>query len=196
MAERRSGAGPKLSGVLERSTPHNQQQLAGRHRPGRARSPGTGDPNDAELSATSRGRGRRRRSPGPSTPAPPSGSGPDDLPTDDLFERILVQAHRRDRTISEYVAGILDARSPTTGSPAPTGRRVNRGRGGVGQGEWIRLLSRVITIGMTMAALSRHSGNLDGEPLQYSSSPPSARFIERCHHDYQHHTHPGPGTHP
>jgi hypothetical protein len=34
-----------------------------------------------------------------------------DLP-DDLFERILVQAHRRDRTISEYVAGILDRQVP------------------------------------------------------------------------------------
>jgi hypothetical protein len=31
---------------------------------------------------------------------------------DDLFERILVQAHRRDRTISEYVAGILDRQVP------------------------------------------------------------------------------------
>jgi hypothetical protein len=31
---------------------------------------------------------------------------------DDLFERILVQAHRRDRTISEYVAGILERQVP------------------------------------------------------------------------------------
>lgn len=31
---------------------------------------------------------------------------------DDLFERILVQAHRRDRTISEYVAGLLDRHVP------------------------------------------------------------------------------------
>jgi hypothetical protein len=31
---------------------------------------------------------------------------------DDLFERILVQAHRRNRTISEYVAGILDRQVP------------------------------------------------------------------------------------
>jgi hypothetical protein len=31
---------------------------------------------------------------------------------DDLFERILVQAHRHDRTISEYVAGILERQVP------------------------------------------------------------------------------------
>jgi hypothetical protein len=31
---------------------------------------------------------------------------------DDLFERILVAAHRRDRTISEYVAGILERQVP------------------------------------------------------------------------------------
>jgi hypothetical protein len=29
-----------------------------------------------------------------------------------LFERILVQAHRRDRTISESVAGILERQVP------------------------------------------------------------------------------------
>jgi hypothetical protein len=31
---------------------------------------------------------------------------------DDLFERILVQAHRRNRTISEYVVSILDRQVP------------------------------------------------------------------------------------
>jgi hypothetical protein len=31
---------------------------------------------------------------------------------DDLFERILVQAHRRNRTISEYVTGILERQVP------------------------------------------------------------------------------------
>ena len=31
---------------------------------------------------------------------------------DDLFERILVQAHRRDRTISEYVTAILERQVP------------------------------------------------------------------------------------
>jgi hypothetical protein len=48
---------------------------------------------------------------------------------DDLFERILVQAHRRDRTISEYVAGILErqvpdhrtARAEPVGDPAEAG---------------------------------------------------------------------------
>ena len=48
---------------------------------------------------------------------------------DDLFERFLVQAHRRDRTISEYVAGILErqvpdhriARAETAGEPNEAG---------------------------------------------------------------------------
>lgn len=48
---------------------------------------------------------------------------------DDLFERILVQAHRRDRTIREYVAGILErqvpdhriARAETVGESAESG---------------------------------------------------------------------------
>lgn len=31
---------------------------------------------------------------------------------DDLFERILVQSHRRDKTISEYVAMLLDRHVP------------------------------------------------------------------------------------
>jgi hypothetical protein len=31
---------------------------------------------------------------------------------DDLFERVLVQAHRRGRTISEYVAAILERQVP------------------------------------------------------------------------------------
>lgn len=31
---------------------------------------------------------------------------------DDLFERIIVQAHRRKKTISEYVAAILERQVP------------------------------------------------------------------------------------
>jgi hypothetical protein len=31
---------------------------------------------------------------------------------DDLFERILVQAHRRSRTISEYVTAVLERQVP------------------------------------------------------------------------------------
>lgn len=31
---------------------------------------------------------------------------------DDLFERIMVAAHRRDKTISEYVAAILERQVP------------------------------------------------------------------------------------
>ncbi|MBV8429856.1 MAG: hypothetical protein JO244_01750 [Solirubrobacterales bacterium] len=32
--------------------------------------------------------------------------------SDDLFERIIVQAHRRDKTISEYVSMILERQVP------------------------------------------------------------------------------------
>jgi len=31
---------------------------------------------------------------------------------DDLFERVIVQAHRRGKTISEYVAGVLERQVP------------------------------------------------------------------------------------
>jgi hypothetical protein len=110
MAERRSGAGPKLSGVLERSTPHSSPVAI---EPDGLEAPATADPNDVELSASSRGRG-----------AAPKKTRAVDARTakrirgrtiylpDDLFERILVQAHRRDRTISEYVAGILERQVP------------------------------------------------------------------------------------
>jgi len=32
--------------------------------------------------------------------------------SDDLFERILVQAHRKDLTISDYIASLLDRHVP------------------------------------------------------------------------------------
>jgi hypothetical protein len=31
---------------------------------------------------------------------------------DDLFERILVQSHRRNKTISDYIVGILERQVP------------------------------------------------------------------------------------
>jgi len=81
MAERGIGASPKLSGVLERSTPHSSAVAIDRE-------------GLKALAPARRIRGRTIYLP------------------DDLFERILVQAHRRDWTISEYVAGILERQVP------------------------------------------------------------------------------------
>src|SRR4051794_23098934 len=41
---------------------------------------------------------------------------------DDLFERVLVQAHRRDKTISEYVVMVLERGVPDHRAPRRPGR--------------------------------------------------------------------------
>jgi hypothetical protein len=117
MAERRAGAGHHLSGVLERSTPPKTVtpaespeiediETAAIERPG------------AEATPTAKGREASRPDREPSRKALPAGKatkkakGRTIYLTDDLFERIIVQAHRRDKTISEYVAMILDRHVP------------------------------------------------------------------------------------
>ena len=71
------------------------------------------DPNDVEPAASSRGRGATpRRARAADARAARRIRGRTIYLPDDLFERILVQAHRRDRTISEYVAGILERQVP------------------------------------------------------------------------------------
>ncbi len=71
------------------------------------------DLNDVELSATSRGRGVAPKKPrAVDARTAKRIRGRTIYLPDDLFERILVQAHRRDRTISEYVAGILERQVP------------------------------------------------------------------------------------
>jgi hypothetical protein len=76
------------------------------------------EPEDIEATAelveadiTAKGRGASR--------APSRKAGPAKKPkgrtvylSDDLFERIIVQAHRRDKTISEYVSMILERQVP------------------------------------------------------------------------------------
>jgi hypothetical protein len=127
MAERKSGAGPRLSGVLERSTPPSAPIVSD---PEGIEVPSAADSNDVEPSASSRGRGaapKKIRAVDARTAKRIRGRTIY-LP-DDLFERILVQAHRRDRTISEYVAGILErqvpdhriARAETISDPAEAG---------------------------------------------------------------------------
>lgn len=71
------------------------------------------DPNDVEPSASSRGRGAApRKAKAVDARAAKRIKGRTIYLPDDLFERILVQAHRRDRTISEYVTGILERQVP------------------------------------------------------------------------------------
>lgn len=71
-------------------------------------------PEDAEASEAVPAKGRGGNAPARSRVAPSAKKTKPrtiHLP-DDLFERILVQAHRRDRTISEYVAALLDRHVP------------------------------------------------------------------------------------
>ncbi len=114
MADRRTGAGGRLSGVLERTTPLDSPQAS---ESTELESPTQTDGmGEDEPVAAGRGRGR-------GTSAQASGRAASEkakkkvrgrtiyLP-DDLFERILVQAHRRDKTISDYVAAILERQVP------------------------------------------------------------------------------------
>jgi hypothetical protein len=101
-AERKTGAGSYLSGVLERA-------------PQPKPDPATVEPDPAQVEAAPKGRGV--------TPAPKPSRAPAArtakrikgrtvyLP-DDLFERIIVQAHRKDLTISDYIANLLDRHVP------------------------------------------------------------------------------------
>ena len=75
---------------------------------------------NAELpeAEAAKGRGASRADREPSRKAQPAGKaakkpkGRTVYLSDDLFERIIVQAHRRDKTISEYVSMILERQVP------------------------------------------------------------------------------------
>jgi hypothetical protein len=58
--------------------------------------------------ATPKGRGGRASKPA----AKPKATGRTIYLDDDLFERVLVQAHRKKLTISDYVAGLLNRHVP------------------------------------------------------------------------------------
>jgi hypothetical protein len=88
------------------------------------------DPGDVEPSASSRGRGATsRKAKAVDARAARRIKGRTIYLPDDLFERILVQAHRRDRTISEYVAGILERQVPDyrTARTEPVGDQTEAG---------------------------------------------------------------------
>src|SRR4051794_16588204 len=114
MAERRTGAGAHLSGVLERSTPPKAVAPAEAE---------DGEPPVAELAdgepiGSGKGRGARAADREPSRKPPTAARAAKKIKgrtislDDSLFERILVQAHRRDKTISEYVSAILERQVP------------------------------------------------------------------------------------
>ena len=101
MAERKTGAGSHLSGVLERSQPPRPEL-----------------PVDLEASTAETGVRGRGVSPAPKVGRAPAAriarrtKGRTVYLSDDLFERILVQAHRKDLTISDYIASLLDRHVP------------------------------------------------------------------------------------
>jgi hypothetical protein len=89
--------------VLERTTPHN---------PPESDDPDLspiGDPVEAEPAV--KGRGGRKSQP-PASRAAKKIKGHTIYLPDDLFERLLVQSHRRGRNISEYVTAILERQVP------------------------------------------------------------------------------------
>jgi hypothetical protein len=110
MAERRAGAGSRLSGVLERATPPSR--VDGDEPDADARG-AAGEPHEVEAeAATPRGRGAGRRPRAAEGRAARRVKGRTIYLPDDLFERILIQAHRRDKTISEYVTTVLERQVP------------------------------------------------------------------------------------
>lgn len=110
--ERKSGAGSLASGVLEKLAPPKVDPSAD------AEDGAEGAPEPAEPE-TGRGRGaaRAEREPAKKGRAA-AGQGARKIKgrtiylPEDLFERIMVQAHRKGRTISEYVTAILERQVP------------------------------------------------------------------------------------
>jgi hypothetical protein len=111
MAERKTGAGSRLSGVLERALPPDSPEQA---EPDELEVMASAtEPMATDSPAVSKGKvaaAKRNRS--ADARAAKRIKGRTIYLPDDLFERIIVQAHRRNRTISEYVTAILDRQVP------------------------------------------------------------------------------------
>jgi hypothetical protein len=107
MAEKRNGAGSRLSGLLERSTPP-EPPVEVDDTEGADVAIGS----DVGSPVSTKGRGAAAKKTKPSEGRPAKIKGRTVYLHDDLFERIIVQAHRRGRTISEYVSAILERQVP------------------------------------------------------------------------------------
>jgi hypothetical protein len=109
-----------LARVLERSTPHSS--LAGEAEElDPAAQPV--EPADPEPTAPARGRGvPPKKAKAAESLAAKGFKGRTVYMPDDLFERVLVQAHRRDKTISEYVVMVLERGVPDHRTPRRPGR--------------------------------------------------------------------------
>lgn len=122
--ERRSGAGSRLSGVLALSTPPSAP---------------TADPEELDPTTTPVDPAEPEPEPEPAAPARGRGAPPKKAKAaeslaakgfkgrtvympDDLFERVLVQAHRKGKTISEYVVMVLERGVPDHRAPRRPGR--------------------------------------------------------------------------
>src|SRR4051794_27885785 len=107
MAEKRTGVGSHLSGVLERSAPPRPVEEI------EEADPAVADASEGEPSARSKGRGAAKATPrAPSAKPAKKAKGRTIYLDDALFERVVVQSLRRGKTISEYVAAILERQVP------------------------------------------------------------------------------------
>ena len=105
--EKRNGAGSRLAGLLERPT--RPDQSAETEEPEQLDGSSSAEAVPVE---SSRGRGVAPKKAKGAEGRPAKVKGRTIYLHDDLFERIIVQAHRRGRTISEYVSGILERQVP------------------------------------------------------------------------------------
>jgi hypothetical protein len=101
--ERRTGAGAKLAGLLETRAPLDQVEP---DEPGGPEASADAGPSPAK------GRGVAAPKPRPAARAPKRVKGRTLYIPDDLWERIIVQAHRRDKNYSDYVVAILERQVP------------------------------------------------------------------------------------
>ena len=120
MAERRSGAGLGLARVLERGTPHSATPAELEELDSAAEPVEPAEPGPA---AAAKGKGAPpKKAKAAESLAAKGFKGRTVYMPDDLFERVLVQAHRKGKTISEYVVMVLERGVPDHRAPRRSGR--------------------------------------------------------------------------
>ena len=114
--DKRRGAGAHLGSILERqSAPPNRPPAEGVKSPGEptADAEPKAGADDSGEPTTGKGRGGARKGASSLTARQAKKiKGRTIYLADDLFERVMVQAHRRELTISDYVAWILNRHVP------------------------------------------------------------------------------------